>query len=176
MSAIVPRSYGGDTPNSMAVERATEPSLRSYSPTSSIRGGASDADYNDSPPSGQLNFSPSHSVNFVPSPSTPLTESVATLVPFESPQGTLVDSPAKDKETSASAQNNETSEDFVVVSSGTPSAVPSETAVERARESTVPAPSTSAPSTERRAKPFLGLGRIDAKAQDDFIAFMMGKK
>jgi len=91
-----------------------------------------------------------------------LAESVATLVPFESPQGTLVESPEKDKETS----QNESSEDFVVVS-GSTSRAPSEATAERTKE-------TSAPSTS--GKNFLSRGRIDAKAQDDFIAFMMGKK
>jgi hypothetical protein len=165
------RSRGGDTPNSMAVERATEPSLRSYSPTSSIRA-ASDADFNDSA-SGGLAFSPSHSLNFaaVGAPSTPMNESVATLVPFESPQGTLVDSPAREKETS----HNEASEDYVVVS-GSSSTVPSESAgVDKPSTSTASAtPSSIAPSGS--GKTFLSRGRIDAKAQDDFIAFMMGKK
>lgn len=176
MSTTAPRSYGGDTPNSMAVERATEPSLRSYSPTSSIRGGASDADYNESPPSASLNFSsPSHSLNFVPpaEPSTPLTGSVATLVPFESPQGTLVDSPQKEKE--MNAQSNEASDDFVVVS-GTPSAAPSETAADRAGGSTSTSTVAVTPGPSGISKPFLSRGRLDAKAQDDFIAYMMRKK
>jgi len=144
--------------------------LRSYSPTSSIRA-ASDADFNESPSAG-LNYSPSHSLNFVaPSPSTPLTESVATLVPFESPQGTLVDSPAREKDNS----QNETSDDYVVVS-GTSSVAPSESAGtdKPSRSTTNTAPSATAPSAS--GKTLLSRGRIDAKAQDDFIAFMTGKK
>jgi hypothetical protein len=166
------RSHGGDTPNSMAVERATEPSLRSYSPTSSIRA-ASEADYTDSPPPAGLGFSPSHSLGFfVPSPSTPLNESVATLVPLGSPQGTLVGSPEKEKEKESGPQNETALEDFVVVS-GRSSAAPSEGVAERVRESSTVAAAAAGPGS---GKTFLSRGRIDAKAQDDFIAFMMGKK
>ena len=139
--------------------------MRSYSPTSSIRA-ASDADFNESP-SGGLNYSPSHCLSFAaPSPSTPLTESVATLVPFESPQGTLVDSPAREKENS----QNEASEDYVVVSENS-GVAPSERAGtdKPSRSTTNTAPSAS-------GKTLLSRGRIDAKAQDDFIAFMTGKK
>ena len=158
-------SHGGDTPNSMAVERATEPSLRSYSPTSSIRA-ASEVDYNELP---ALNLASGHPMSeSVPtlhySPiNASMTESVATLVAIESPQGTVVGSPAKDNSVSES-------EEYIVVSAPSENAgMGDSTFVADAGKSEG---STSAPAVGK----LLGRGRIDAKAQDDFITFMLGKK
>jgi hypothetical protein len=151
----------------MAVERATEPSLRSYSPTSSIRA-ASEADYNEAVPALHLT-SPtmSESVAAIPyAPNTPTAASVATLVAAESPQATVVGSPAK---TESGIESGE--ESYIVVSSA-----PSESA--GMTESSVietdktQGTSSSVPTVGK----LLGRGKIDAKAQDDFIAFMMGKK
>jgi hypothetical protein len=149
-------SHGGDTPNSMAVERATEPSLRSYSPTSSIRA-PSEADYTDSVPALNL-VSPatmSDSVGTLQYTRTPMSESLATLVTTESPQ--QMTNPKED----SVAESGEGS--FIVVSSAQSEG---ETSLGKAEGSVPVAPVGN----------MLGRGKIDPKAQDDFIAFMMGKK
>jgi len=186
-SPDIPRmSHGGDTPNSMAVERATEPSLRSYSPTSSIRA-PSDADFNESSPP-PLNFAshhmttpePSHQEFHYPTES-PMTESVATLVPTDSPKSVT---------TTGAGKGNESGDEYVVVSSaasetavatgGSVTTGLSSTVVDVSPKSGVGSSSggggTSTPAAVATGKAFLGKGRIDAKAQDDFIAFMLGKK
>jgi hypothetical protein len=165
------RSHGGDTPNSMAVERATEPSLRSYSPTSSTRA-PSDADYMETPaldpvsPRLGLGESVTH-LEFDP-PMTPIHESVATLIPVGSPQGTLVATPEKE------ASHLETAEDYVVVSGVPFDAVGAQGNVSDLSGSWN-AGSANA-SSSAGGKALLGRGKIDPKAQDEFIAYMMGKK
>lgn len=169
-------SRGGDTPNSMAVERATEPSLRGSSPTSSIRA-PSDSDYIEASPPPPLNFASHH---MTPNPrqqfrynsgESPMAESVATLVPTDSPKSLLElgESPT------AVAKGNESGDDYVVLSSeseGTSGAIRSPADVS-GKSSGV---TSSVPFIPATGKAFLGKGRIDAKAQDDFIAFMLGKK
>ena len=185
-------SHGGDTPNSMAVERATEPSLRSYSATSSIRA-PSDIDFNESSPP-PLNFASHHMTTPEPGhqelpylTESPMTESVVTLIPTDSPKSITIPGAAK---------GNESGDDYIVVSSAA-----SETAAAIAGVSVAPclgssvvdvsaksgvdvsaragvgnSSGTSTPVAIASGKAFLGKGRIDAKAQDDFIAFMLGKK
>jgi hypothetical protein len=165
METVSPTDFpapGAETPSSMAVERFTEPSLRSFSPTSSIRGTPSDADYTEQQPALNFNSPTPHaspSRNFVDSP---LAASTATLVPGDSPKS-LPEQP-------------DGGDEYVVVS-GTPS--------ERnwgLSSSMVSVASTSAggagsgSSSMSPGKAFLGKGRIDARAQDEFIAFMLGKK
>ena len=183
-------SHGGDTPNSMAVERATEPSLRSYSPTSSIRA-PSDVDFTESSPP-PLNFAshdittpePGHQEFHYPTES-PMTESVATLVPTDSPKSVT---------TAAAARGNESGDDYVVVSSAASKTAAtgggatglSSSVVDVSAKSGIDVSAksgastsntgTSPPAVVATGKAFLGKGRIDAKAQDDFIAFMLGKK
>ena len=184
-------SHGGDTPNSMAVERATEPSLRSYSPTSSIRA-PSDADFTESSPP-PLNFAsddmatpePGHEEFHYPTES-PMTESVATLVPTDSPKSVA---------TAAAARGNESGDDYVVVSSAVSETAAtagggvatglSSSVVDISMKGGIDVSAKSGVSTSNSGtstpavvtgKAFLGKGRIDAKAQDDFIAFMLGKK
>ena len=153
-----PKPHGNDTPNSMAVERATEPSLRSYSPSSSIRGVASDIDYAES---HQFDATAGHEQLIAPT--TPMTESAMTLVPAESPQETLVASPVKEHtELTESSQHNLPP-------------IPSALTENKANKSdAVPSPSTVAMPPP--GKVLLGKGKIDPKAQDDFIAYMLAKK
>jgi hypothetical protein len=182
-------SRGGDTPSSMAVERATEPSLRSYSPTSSIRA-SSDADYGESPPS--LNFSspirpPTASTeplgqqqpNYPPRTKSPMTESVSTLVATDSPQ-----KPPLDSECSGSRENG-SGEEYIVVSSTTSEvALAASSGIgssmldlseSSSKNKGVINSGSSSPAIVS-GKALLGKGKIDAKAQDEFIAFMLGKK
>lgn len=155
----------------MAVERATEPSLRSYSPTSSIRA-PSDTDYMEAPayipvsPIPIMEESVTH-LNFDP-PMTPINESVATLAPVESPQGTLVASPLKE------ASHLEAVDDYVVVPSVPAENVGGQRSVSDGSGSWNAG--TSNASSSGNGNTLLGRGKIDAKAQDAFIAFMMGKK
>lgn len=165
------RSHGGDTPNSMAVERATEPSLRSYSPTSSTRA-PSDADYTET--STYIPVSPAppmdesvRPLDFIPS-MTPINESVATIVAVESPQGTLVASPDKE------ASHLEAADDYVVVSGVPPESVGTQGSVSDISGSWNAGSVKASASGSGNA--LLGRGKIDPKAQDAFIAFMMGKK
>ena len=88
---------------------------------------------------------------------SPLAASTVTLVPGDSPK-------------SLPEQPCEGGDEYVVVS-GTPS--------ERnwgLSSSMVSVASTSAGRSGSSSKAFLGKGKIDAKAQDEFIAFMLGKK
>jgi hypothetical protein len=165
------RSHGGDTPNSMAVERATEPSLRSYSPTSSTRA-PSDTDCMETPALDLV--SPSLAIGeyvtrleFDP-PMTPINESVATLVPVQSPQETLVATPEKE------VSHLEAADDYVVISG-----VPFDNMGAQGSVSDMSASWNAGgvnASSSARGKALLGRGKIDPKAQDDFIAYMMGKK
>jgi hypothetical protein len=184
-------SHGGDTPNSMAVERATEPSLRSYSPTSSIRA-ASDADFTESSPP-PLNFAshhmttpePHHQEFHYPTES-PMTESVATLVPTDSPKSVTATAPARGNEPKDDADvvvSTAVSETAATYSSATGFSssvvdVSAKSAIDVSAKSEVSTSNagTSPPALVPTGKAFLGKGRIDAKAQDDFIAFMLGKK
>lgn len=170
---ITPGSRGGDTPNSMAVERATEPSLRSYSPTSSIRA-SSELDFAESSSQFPLDTpSPNHrSSHDVPSrescppTSSPRADSIATLVSG--------DSPAKNE----THEGNGSGDGYVVISSTT-----SESATGAAsRIDLIPAASSMKTGLGRSTssivsgKALLGKGKIDPKAQDEFIAFMLAKK
>jgi hypothetical protein len=187
-------SRGGDTPNSMAVERATEPSLRSYSPTSSIRA-VSEADYAESVPA--LNLSPhaivsphstvddmSDSLAMTESVTTtvqysrtPMSGSVATLVANDSPQGTGTGTP-KDSteygEDSFIVVPSENSGMIELVHGGKENVGGKVEHLAKMEKSSSAQASVSAPAVG--AGRLLGRGKIDAKAQDDFIAFMMGKK
>jgi hypothetical protein len=183
--AALMMSHGGDTPNSMAVERATEPSLRSYSPTSSIRA-PSDADYTESPPA--LNFAHHHIASeplqqqFHPYPTmeSPMAESVATLVPTDSPKSMSAAETSITKIDTFDApamKGNNSGDDYVVASSTVPEATGG------GLGSSVVDISGLSEKNEAPANPpvvagkaFLGKGKIDPKAQDDFIAFMLGKK
>jgi hypothetical protein len=179
----------------MAVERATEPSLRSYSPMSSVRA-VSEADYADVVPA--LNLSPhamvggySHSMaDDSMSDSVAMTESVTTTVqysrtPMSGSVATLVanDSPQRTGSPKDSTEYGEDS--FIVVPSENPGMTELvhggkendgrkvEHLAKMEKSNSAPA-SVSAPAVGTGR--LLGRGKIDAKAQDDFIAFMMGKK
>ena len=127
-------------------------------------------------------------------PSTPMTESVGTVIPMESPAETLVATPRKESE--------EREEGFIVVPSVVAEAsvrditafggaAPAESVVTASGSESmsietgvVASPGGSATGTGSATssvgvalgKALLGKGKIDPKAQDDFIAFMMGKR
>ena len=181
-------SLGSDTPNSMTVERATDPSLRSYSPTSSIRA-PSEADYTASTP-------PPPAVN-IPSPPHLSAPHSITDPPFYHPRqidhlemsesvSTLHESAGEPSSASSISKKQAAEESrtfqksveeagasaIIVIKEDVPAMPPPQetghrTVEVRRRITTAPPPS---------AKAFLGKGKIDAKAQDDFIAFMLGKK
>jgi hypothetical protein len=137
---------GPDTPNSMAVERATEPSvMSSYSPHSSIRGCLS---ANVSADGDGFEFAATGVEIADTRVKTPDTEARTLVTGSSSPVETLVASPAKVAEQGVQAEGvrreNGTTLGGV---SGTPA-----------------------------GKKFLGKGKIDAKAQDDFIAYMLAQK
>jgi len=103
-------------------------------------------------------------------------ESFATLdespteLPIES--STVKDQDKEDKDVVDTPQTGDKEEPTAAeyLKEDVPEPAPQETgtmAVELSGRSTGPGPS---------AKAFLGKGKIDAKAQDDFIAFMLGKK
>lgn len=126
-------------------------------------------------------------------PSTPMAESVVTLIPVESPAETLVATPRKEPE--------EREEEFVVVPSvvveasvrdiGTSAAAPAESGANASGSESMSIGTGAGASSSGSAtgtgsasssvgvalgKALLGKGKIDPKAQDDFIAFMMGKR
>jgi hypothetical protein len=176
-------SHGGDTPNSMAVERATEPSLRSYSPTSSIRA-PSDADYSESPPAlnfvhQQRSMSPEPSQQFHYPMESPMTESVATLIDTDSPKSiSAIEPPTSSATVSVGFEKPWTGpgDDYVISS-----AMSEVTTTGSGLQPPGDLPESSAKSevnggSAATGKVFLAKGKIDPKAQDDFIAFMMGMK
>ena len=167
---------GTETPSSMAVERFTEPSLHSFSPASSIRGTPSDADFNEQP--FPLNFnspasqtSPGHR-HFDSSRvrDSPLAASTTTLVPGDSPKS-LSDVSLHHEGRAC----NEGGDDYVVVSA-TPSERNWGLSSSIISTGSIGAGGSTASSSIATGKAFLGKGKIDAKAQDEFIAFMLGKK
>jgi len=147
---------GGETPNSMAVERATEPSVRSYSPTSSLPA-PSEAEEVLSISPGISPASPIETIaeeqeSQTPTPG-PICESVAPVAPQESPETEVTPPAAINRDFSA----NKARSVSISGSEGTWSFV-----------------GTSRPVSGE--KNLLGKGKIDAKVQDDFINFMLGKK
>jgi hypothetical protein len=177
----------------MAVERATDPSLRSYSPTSSIRA-PSEADYDVSiAESITLEPHTDHNRHDAES-STPMSESVATLIPVVSPGETLIATPRKtdEREEVDNAPPSPKPAALTVtepVKTHVPSLSISKTATASSAEEIVSrgraivseafssrSSSASAATTSGLGKSLLGKGKIDAKAQDDFIALMLGKK
>jgi hypothetical protein len=148
-------SHGGDTPISMVVGRASEPSLTSYPPTSSICV-ASKADCNELP---GLNLTSGHpmskSVRTVQSSlvNASMTKSIATFIAMDSSQGTVVGNPVWSN-----------SEEYIVVSPSENAGMGEWTFVADVGKSE--GSTSSAPAVGK----LLGRGRIDAKAQDDFIA------
>ena len=177
---------GGDTPNSMAVERATEPSLRSYSPTSSIRA-SSELDYDISvPDSMPLDINSASDTAprgpFVFTPSTPMSASVATLIPVDSPAETLMDSPRKEREDDlvASAAVSQPPAPEIPATTTAPTeengSVTSSVIGASVQNGGAGAGVSSGSSTSAMGMGLLRKGKIDAKAQDDFIAYMLGKK
>jgi len=129
-----------------------------------------------------------HAVPFVPS--TPMSGSIATLIPHDSPGETLVATPRKEREEEfvvippALEMKVETSASAVVsgplsatVSSvAGASSLPTSGVVSGGTSSRASSVSVSAPAGPGLGKALLGKGKIDPKAQDDFIAFMLGKK
>jgi hypothetical protein len=142
-----PKSHGNDTPNS----------LRSYSPSSSIRGVASDIDYTESHP-----FDATRVPEQLIAPTTPMTESAMTLVPAESPQETLVASPVEEHPQLPEPEQQDSPP------------IPASLKKNKASKSdAAPCPATVAVPPPGKA--LLGKGKIDPKAQDDFIAYMLAK-
>jgi len=175
-SDVAVAALGTETPSSMAVERFTEPSLHSFSPTSSIRGTPSDADFSEQP--SPLNFSsptpqtsPAHR-HFASSDvkDSPLGASTATLVGGDSPKSLSDQSLYHEQRASG-----EGGDDYVVVS-GTPSERNWGLSSSMMSTGSANAGWGTSSSSIATGKAFLGKGKIDAKAQDEFIAFMLGKK
>ena len=115
-----------------------------------------------------------------------MTESVATLVPTDSPKSVTT-------ATAARGNDSNDNDDVVVSTAASETAatccsatglsssvvdVSAKSGIDVSAKSGVSTSNTgtSPPAVVPTGKAFLGKGRIDAKAQDDFIAFMLGKK